>query len=105
MAGSALLRKSCGRSADKRPFDWGRKVASSCRNKFARDTSVVISKFARFRYHSASELRNQNDTRINRLLVSLDSEIRFALDIKLVRISESSDTRHTLHHKTRTRAP
>ena len=57
---------------------------------------VVVSKRAgtdiglkaRF-YRAESALRNQNDTGINKLLVSFDSEIRMEPDIKAARISES----------------
>jgi len=43
------------------------------------------------RYRSRSEHRNRNDTRINSLLVSFDSEIRPEpdIEIEIVRISES----------------
>src|SRR6266704_1672242 len=42
-----------------------------------RDTSVVVSKFATFRYRSPSELRNQNDTR-NQYVASVLSIPKFA---------------------------
>src|SRR5258708_34022749 len=40
-------------------------------------TSVVVSKFATFRYRSPSELRNQNDTR-NQYVASVLSIPKFA---------------------------
>src|SRR6266849_3392536 len=41
------------------------------------EASVVVSKFATFRYRSPSELRNQNDTR-NQYVASLLSIPKFA---------------------------
>src|SRR5690348_7116459 len=50
-------------------------------------SSVVVSKFAKFTDIGLSrELRNQNDTRFNGVLVSFDSEIRPKPDIEIVRI-------------------
>ena len=52
-------------------------------------SSVVVSKFAYYRYQALREFRNQNDTGLNKLPVSFDTEIRLALYIEIMRISGS----------------